>query len=249
MSPSYIHSPSSLEELNEFLEQARLKSEELFVNDKPRVLPILIFSIPRERWPREISRFTEYHVFFADYNGDSVPLTPKDSQYDLAIYKVAATIADMLMANRNKTHEEGIDISRYDDVFLSYSHKDIATAKALADRLSKENLQVFYDQRILPGKDWEKTLEDKLEEVSSVIVLWSKASTDSEWVPTEAHEALNRGKLIPVFIENVRPPLRFRKYHGAKLINWDHKSVTSELKKVIKQVRELLGTRGDDFKH
>ena len=48
-----------------------------------------------------------------------------------------------------------------------------------------------------------------------VIVLWSKDSCVSLWVLEEATDGRERGALIPVLIEAVRPPLGFRSIQAA----------------------------------
>src|SRR5262249_23922337 len=52
-------------------------------------------------------------------------------------------------------------------------------------------------------------------------VLWSTHSVESDWVKEEAEEARAVGKLIPVLIEPVKPPVGFRSIQAADLINWD----------------------------
>ena len=49
----------------------------------------------------------------------------------------------------------------------------------------------------------------------------SKASMESRWVHEDADDALGRGVLIPVLIEDVRPPIGFRSIQAAHLVNWD----------------------------
>ena len=60
--------------------------------------------------------------------------------------------------------------------------------------------------------------EDR-ERARSVVVLWSAQSTASEWV-SEAALAAERGVLVPVFIERVKPPLEFRRRQTIDLIGW-----------------------------
>lgn len=51
-------------------------------------------------------------------------------------------------------------------------------------------------------------------------VLWSRSSLASEWVQNEASEAARRKVLVPVRIEDVRPPLEFRRLQTAELFDW-----------------------------
>jgi len=54
-----------------------------------------------------------------------------------------------------------------------------------------------------------------------VVVLWSTSSVRSQYVRDEAQEGLDLGKLVPVLIEAVKPPMGFRQLQAANLANWD----------------------------
>ena len=103
------------------------------------------------------------------------------------------------------------------DVFLSYSRADLATAQRLARRLEAEGFTVWWDRQIAPGKNFDEVIERALAQARAVVVLWSKASVTSNWVKAEASEALKRGRLVPVLIEPVQPPLEFRRLEAAEI--------------------------------
>lgn len=106
------------------------------------------------------------------------------------------------------------------DVFLSYASPDRAKARQLAQKLSGLGISVFWDRDILPGQTFDEVIEEQLNGAACVVVLWSKASVASDWVKTEAAEAAVRKALIPALIEDVKPPLEFRRIQAASLIAW-----------------------------
>lgn len=106
-------------------------------------------------------------------------------------------------------------------IFLSYSREDVDKAKQLAQALEQSGLAVWWDRTISPGETFDKVIESALADSSWVIVLWSVSSIESNWVKAEAEEALRRDNLIPILIEDVRPPLAFRRLEAAELQNWD----------------------------
>ena len=106
------------------------------------------------------------------------------------------------------------------DIFLSYAKEDRERARKLGEALAATGWTVFWDRDIPVGSTWESVVERQLERVKALVVLWSRASVESEWVQIEANEAADRRMLVPVFIEEVRPPLRFRRLHGADLTEW-----------------------------
>ena len=89
------------------------------------------------------------------------------------------------------------------DVFISYSSRDRAVSKAIADALRVHGISVFYDIEIKAGALWDDVVNSALQESEVILVLWSSASISSEWVLSEADIARKLGKLFPVLIENV----------------------------------------------
>ena len=88
------------------------------------------------------------------------------------------------------------------DIFLSYASEDRTRASQLADALGKQGWEVWWDRTILPGKTFDRVIESELNAATCVIVLWSKTSVESRWVRAEAGDALDKGRLIPVLLED-----------------------------------------------
>lgn len=106
------------------------------------------------------------------------------------------------------------------DVFISYSSKDRARVEKLVARLRDEHgITVWWDSHLPPGERWDDQIERAMEDASTVVILWSEASIASEEVKDEAYYARDRGKALPVRIENVRPPYRFLRIQGLDLIH------------------------------
>jgi hypothetical protein len=74
---------------------------------------------------------------------------------------------------------------------------------------------------IPPGTSWADFLAEKLSHSKAAIVLWSKTSVASQWVREEARLARDRGKLIPVMIDDAAPPFGFGEIQAANLAAWD----------------------------
>lgn len=76
------------------------------------------------------------------------------------------------------------------DIFISYAHEDRETARELAGLLEESSLSAWWDPQLRAGEDFAKTIEQTLQHVRCVIVLWSRNSVDSRWVRAEANEGL-----------------------------------------------------------
>jgi TIR domain len=113
------------------------------------------------------------------------------------------------------------------DVFISYAREDRATAERLAHALSKEARSVWWDREIPPGKKFDEVIGEQIGAARCIVVLWSRASVESDWIKGEADEGKRRGVLVPALIENVRIPLGFGRIQAADLISRSHASCST----------------------
>ena len=107
------------------------------------------------------------------------------------------------------------------DIFISYKREEQPEAKKIANALEREGWSVWWDPKLRAGDDFDKIIEAVLNESRCVIVLWSEKSLASDYVRAEASEAMEQKKFVPVAIENVNLPFRFKRFHTPKLLNWD----------------------------
>ena len=99
------------------------------------------------------------------------------------------------------------------DVFISYSHEDYAHAAELAQLLEEAQYVVWWDRNLVGGTHYRDIIDEKLKQAKKVIVLWSASSVGAGFVIDEAQEAKDLHKLIPIVIDNCKPPLGFRDIH------------------------------------
>ncbi len=127
------------------------------------------------------------------------------------------------------------------DVFISYSRRDKATTKALAEVLEGRGLSVWWDREILPGSTFDQAIEQALGSAACVVVLWSRHSVASDWVKVEAAEAARRGVLVPVLIDSVEIPLEFRRVQTADLSDWRPEAPHPGLDRLLSGVAAKVG--------
>jgi TIR domain/Bacterial Ig-like domain (group 2) len=126
------------------------------------------------------------------------------------------------------------------DIFLSYANEDRETARAVAGLLESAGCTVWWDRRIPAGRTWRSMIEEALRDMRCMVVLWSTNSVDSDWVKEEAEEARAIGKLIPVLIEPVKPPVGFRSIQAADLIDWDGSRDSLGARQLIADLQSLM---------
>lgn len=105
-------------------------------------------------------------------------------------------------------------------VFLSYDHEDFALASSIVAALEKAGHAVWWDQHITGGTEYHSEIENAVERAEAVVVLWSERSIRSAWVRDEAAEGRDQGKLVPVLLDRVKPPMGFRQYQIIDLSGW-----------------------------
>ena len=127
------------------------------------------------------------------------------------------------------------------DIFLSYTEQDREQARRIAAALESVGWAVWWDRRIPAGETWRSVLEDALQNMRCMIVLWSARSIESEWVSEEATEGRRLEKLVPVLIEPVRPPAGFREIQAADLTNWDGSLEFEGMRMLVADLEHLLG--------
>ncbi len=127
------------------------------------------------------------------------------------------------------------------DVFISYAREDRLAAERIAAALGRHGWSVWWDANIPPGKTWDELIERELVAASCAVVLWSAASLARAWVKTEAADALARGVLVPVLIENVTPPIAFRHVQAAPLMDWRNDLEHAGFQQLLCSVCALAG--------
>lgn len=97
------------------------------------------------------------------------------------------------------------------DIFVSYASEDRERVAPIAAFLESQGWTVWWDRRLDAGTSFDREIERELDAASCVLVAWSRASIESDWVRTEAQEGMDRGVLVPILLDSVRPPLAFRR--------------------------------------
>ena len=107
------------------------------------------------------------------------------------------------------------------DIFISYARGDRERIATLSAALEQQGWSVWWDRHIDGGSAFAQAIEAELHASRAVVVAWSKAALQSDWVKDEAAAARDQGKLVPVSLDGSVPPLGFRQYHVIDLSGWN----------------------------
>lgn len=105
-------------------------------------------------------------------------------------------------------------------VFLSYAHGDQSQAQRLAAALQQAGYTVWWDALIEGGTRYAETIDEALQSVDAVLVLWSKNSIGSDWVRDEAAQGRDRHRLVPLSLDGTQPPIGFRQIQTIDISRW-----------------------------
>jgi hypothetical protein len=99
------------------------------------------------------------------------------------------------------------------DIFISYKSEERALPEALANDLRAAGYSVWWDVDLVGGATFRTQILEQLNAAPAVIVIWTPASVQSEFVLDEADHALASKKLIPLRVNDLSInsiPLGFR---------------------------------------
>lgn len=111
-------------------------------------------------------------------------------------------------------------------VFLSYSPTDKDAVQELCQKLSEYSIDVWTDEKILPGQEWEIATSKALQNADAVVVCLTKKSIMAEGgLQKQITFALDFAKekpentiyIIPVKLQQCKLPERLNKYRSASL--------------------------------
>jgi hypothetical protein len=93
------------------------------------------------------------------------------------------------------------------DVFLSHSHADHHVATAICAHLEGRGLRCWIAPRdVRPGAVWAAELVNAIKASRALVVVWSKATNDSDQVLRELERAVHAGvPILPFRIEDAAP--------------------------------------------
>jgi hypothetical protein len=106
-------------------------------------------------------------------------------------------------------------------LFLSYARVDHPQVERLAQALQNAGFRVWWDAALEGGHHFAAEIERELEAADAVLVVWTEASVQSNWVLDEAMHGRDRGCLIPVRFDDTSPPLGFRQIQSIELAEGD----------------------------
>jgi hypothetical protein len=129
------------------------------------------------------------------------------------------------------------------DVFISYKRQDRPVVERLASALQQLGFDVWWDLELLSGESYRQVIRAVIDQCRAAVVVWSKASAESDFVLDEAHYALRLGRLCPVRIEAVDLPFGFGQRHVDDLSDWAGELSHPGFQSLVRSIEERVGRK------
>lgn len=131
--------------------------------------------------------------------------------------------------------------ARVADVFLSYSRANAVAARRIAEALEKIGRSVWYDPDLPAHRAYSEVIASELEAAKAVLVLWSRAAADSQWVRSESNRGRELGKLVQARLDHSRLPMPFDQIQCADLTSWRRGRANAGWSQIVSSIDVLLG--------
>ena len=145
-------------------------------------------------------------------------------------------------------------------VFLCHSSADKPAVRELYQQLRAEPwINPWLDEEeLFPGDDWNLEIQKAIRKTDTILVCISKSSITKEgYVQREISTALNYADekpesavyIIPIRLEECKPPLRLSKWHYADYFKDQREKAFEKLLVSLKKRFDLLGLKTQAVKH
>src|SRR5262249_19243658 len=124
-------------------------------------------------------------------------------------------------------------------VFVSYARGDRDRVEPLVNVLAAR-FNVWWDKQIEAGESWRRAIMEKLDSARCVLVLWTEASVDRDFIWSEIDRVKDRGIVVPVKLDrNARIPPGFDQMQHVDLTSWAGRG-TDALRELLARINRLL---------
>ena len=148
-------------------------------------------------------RVSQFSGFLDELRNSSQPVFPFSTTENLR-HKAGAELIRVILKKLFKTER--------DIVFVSHSSKDDRFVNTLSKNLVTAGVEPWLDHtHILPGADWDATIESALDAASALILVLTPDANKSIVTKAEWSYAAENGKtLVPLLLKDTKIPFRLR---------------------------------------
>lgn len=127
------------------------------------------------------------------------------------------------------------------DVFISYARPTARLTRAIASALEKQGYSVWFDEALPAHRAYGDVIQERLDEASAVLVIWSREATQSQWVRSEANRARERGTLVQLRSDGCALPMPFDQIQCLDFQGWRGDLRAPRWRQLLATIGELVG--------
>ncbi len=116
-------------------------------------------------------------------------------------------------------------------------------ARRLRNGLTSLGISVVWDES-MPAVDWQEYLENSIDSIAAVVVLWSPRSINSGSVRDEARLALESEKLVNVLFEIAKPRFPYDRINGLSIDGWTADTEHAGWSRIVSTLSSRLEIEG-----
>ena len=117
-------------------------------------------------------------------------------------------------------------------IFVSHATADKELANTISEKLKAFGVRTWLSFRDIPkGANWDRSIQQAIEDASAVVIVCTPASTSSDYVRAEIEFALDRDKqVVPLIFGQADLPLRWRM---RQWLTWDLGNEESSVQELL----------------
>src|ERR1700716_1692624 len=126
-------------------------------------------------------------------------------------------------------------------VFVSYAQKDMVEARRILEALDLAGLSVFRETSLAAGVAWADDVRHQIDIAKCVVVLWSQAAAESQFVRQEGAQAIPAGadgRLVLAVLDETELPRGLGDLPATRLGRDAHERDVANL---VEQVKSVAG--------
>lgn len=123
--------------------------------------------------------------------------------------------------------------------FISYSHHDRSLARRLSRVATGFGLEHWWDDELALSTPWNAELEQRLGSATSIVVLWTPKSCNSDWVQREARIGADAAKLVQLRFDQASLPNEFAALQAADVPSWEENTHPRGIRRALNGIARL----------
>lgn len=130
------------------------------------------------------------------------------------------------------------------DVFISYKQEEREAVQIIASTLNDLRLSVWFDTKLRAGGSFDEEIAAALVAAKAVLVCWTPAAIQSEWVRSESTQGMQTNRLAACFLQPTQLIPPFNLVHAENLCAWAGQADDPPWVKLLERIGELVGRPG-----